>query len=229
MVDHFHAAALEEIEEWNTKYGSLGYYCNSWRMKWCIDGINWEVFRPDQSNRIIAGDSLPKVGIYNEFITQNDWGEIERALADNYEPSVASYNLSRCHRLLSDGEDRFALIEGVSGLELAVWEFVRKKCLNDSLKNQVLGIFDKESHPSRMALVAYLTPGIDPADVVLAADAIKRRNAVIHDGEDPPANTPELLQAVMRVVAHLIGGTRFKFPRLIGNCRIRPEMFALDS
>jgi hypothetical protein len=126
--------------------------------------------------------------------------------------------------LLDKGEFRYALIEGCSALQIALDEYVRKKC-DGPLKNQVFNDKFENMHAvGKMALIAYMVPAIARDDIETTAKAIEIRNKIIHDGDEVPSDASKMILAVMRVVSQLLDGPCFKFPKLDGkNTLLPPE------
>jgi hypothetical protein len=153
---------LREIEPWDSRMISVGMYCRRWAVKWSTDGTSWAEFKPDAENMVRYSIVVSGQATFKEFLTQDDWDTIRSVVQTTYSPSVASYLLHRCHRLIARGELRYALIEGMSALELAIDEYVSRKC-DGPLKGEVFNDRFNNMHAvGKMALVAYMVPGIAP-------------------------------------------------------------------
>ena len=202
---------IRRLEKWDSRTQSLGGYCFEWFLFWSSDGNQWEKFTPDKDKTRKVRIGTWGIFPYDEFLTHEDWLNLPSIVESNYSSSVSIQLIRRCYYVLLHGDSKYALIEGISSLELALEEFVRTKC--DAFKTQALNQKFKDMHKSgKLALVCCLTPGIEHDDIDKAIKAIEARNAVIHDGADAPADTKQLLQAVIRIVKKLLAPPAIKFP-----------------
>ncbi len=201
---------LRDMDTWDSREMTIGNFCHRLGMKWSMDGDTWKDFLPDDDRTlrsVFSGISKSFAG----FLTKGDWDNLGAIVSTAKPPSVAANLLHRCHKLQMIGDNRYALIEGISALEVAIDEYVGNRC--GSLRNEVFNPkFEDMPKRGKLALIAYLVPSIPHADVEKAADAIKHRNEIVHDGVEIGQDVDELINAVKRVAAKLIDGPLFKFP-----------------
>src|SRR6185437_8791719 len=131
---HYGQYWIDELQEWDSRKQSLGSYLSApIQSKWSLDsGMRWARLMPTQEEQHIEIRLAAKPG-YGEFLTKDDWQEISRVVASDYEPSFASVILARTHRLLDQGEINQALIEGVTAVEVALSDFMRAKVAANKL------------------------------------------------------------------------------------------------
>lgn len=210
---------LEEIEAWDSRRVSMGQYFSIWNARWSLDNVNWTDFQPDLCVVTVAA-TMPYGERLNEYIAESDWKIIQRLCTEQYEPPLAANLLVRCHRLLDQGQTKYALVEGISALELAIEAFVDRKLR--SLRNLVQGDnkFQDLRLVVKMALVANLVPVISAADIEATAKAIETRNEVVHEGKEPRLDTPDHLRAAIRVAIGLLDLPAIKLPRFNAGNRI---------
>ena len=195
---------LREVDAWDSREITVGMFCRRWGMRWSTDGTTWQPLKPDEENTVRShvigfGGEPP----FHELLTQADWEHLKTAVLNPYTPSVAGYLLNRCRSLLSRGELRYALVEGMSALEIALDEYVSRKC-DGPLKNQVFNDKFGNMHAvGKMALVAYMVPGMVPGDIEETAKAIECRNKLVHEGTDPPRDCYSWLDAAIRVTGRV--------------------------
>src|SRR5262249_16254386 len=161
---------LDDVPRWDSRVLSLGAYCRScWRMQWSTETEPRAPFEPDELHHTIPVKGPLR---FSEFLTHQDWHELATRCSSGEQPTVTPYLLHRCHRLSDTGETRYALIEGCSALEIAVEDFVRRKC-DGPLKQEVLSDKFNTMHAvGKMALITYMVPGIAHSDIEKAAEAI---------------------------------------------------------
>ena len=214
---------IRKLERWDSRKESLGSYCRSQlRLKWSLDGgKTWKRFLPDrQEGRLTATIGRS----FREYLTEEDWGELAKAVGEKYEPSLAAFALSRTNQFLNQGNLKQALVEGVSALEIALDEFIRQKFHG---ANSLLGLmspFYELRLPVKVTTVATISGKIPSQDIEHTIEAIDMRNRVIHEGWNPPDNASQHLRGLLRTTAILLSGPQFRFPSANpGNALMPPE------
>ena len=82
----------------------------------------WQPFRPTELSPII---DFVNFGGFDQYLSQTDWGTLGRVTQERYEPPIAAQLLMATHRLLDQGQLKYALVEGASAAEIAADEYVR--------------------------------------------------------------------------------------------------------
>lgn len=151
-----------------------------------------------------------------------------------FEPTLASVILIQAHRLLDQGNLRYALIEGVSAVELALSEFMRKKLLASSSLREFTSEFENLSFKAKVITVATALGKIPMQDIENIIKAYNMRNKIVHEGWSPADS--ELTEVVrnlfslLRTTALLLGGPRFKFLSAnTGNTLRNPEQWEQED
>jgi hypothetical protein len=222
---------LPELPAWDSRYQTLGDYCyNELHLEWTLPGgSHWAWFTPDESgwrsdNRGVEGLEFS----YAEYITQADWEAISQALRTGHNPSLAGIVLARTHKLLANGDLRYAFVTGVTALEIAIEELMRDKlsaseAIDKEEINRASAPFKNLKIPPKLVIASSLLGTIDPADIVQTLQAIEIRNDIIHDAEEPSKNSVHTLTALMRVASQLLPNQPFKKPLLTSTNALRPD------
>ena len=204
---------VKNIEPWDSRKGSLGYYCNSiLQLKWSLDGgRTWRPFIPNEIK--IGPITLTILEDFTSYLTEKDWKELEKVFNGGYEPSLACLLISRAHALLNQGNLKYAFIEGVSALEIALSEFIKRNApqLPDPLVNYLKLHFRKMPIKARLMIVATASGKIPTEDLEKAIKAIDIRHDIVHKGRDPPADSKEMVRALLNAAAALVTGPKFRF------------------
>mgnify|MGYP000023412757 CR=1 FL=1 len=204
---------VKNIEPWDSRKGSLGYYCNSiLQLKWSLDGgRTWRPFIPNEIK--IGPITLTILEDFTSYLTEKDWKELEKVFNGGYEPSLACLLISRAHALLNQGNLKYAFIEGVSALEIALSEFIKRNApqLPDPLVNYLKLHFRKMPIKARLMIVATASGKIPTEDLEKAIKAIDIRHDIVHEGRDPPADSKEMVRALLNAAAALVTGPKFRF------------------
>jgi hypothetical protein len=125
---------------------------------------------------------------------------------------------------LDQGDIRNALIDGVTALELAMKEFVRRKRQNSTDLQEAMKAFWSQSPKTQMVSLA-VALGVAPIeDIELAKEAINTRHDLVHEGRDPPENADKQATCLLNIAAAFLSGPHFRFPTARpGNAHMTPE------
>jgi hypothetical protein len=218
------------LKEWDSRKESLGHYCSyTLNLKWSLDGgVTWSEFQPDRDHPPIVFEMGEG---FEEYLTKKDWEELRKIVQTEYNPSLVSSVLSCAHQFLDQGNLRYALIEGVSALEIALHEFFRQKLVTDakSLLN-LLSPFWEQSLSQQIIVVATAIGTIPLENIKHTVAAIDMRNKVIHEGWNLHQDKKEIIAGMLNTVVVLLSasfsGPKFKFPPDTGSNAIRsPEVW----
>lgn len=204
---------LPLLKSWDSRDWSLaGYFDQCFSLKWSEDPSadlqSWNAFEPDDW-RVVGGRS-----IYRTALTQEDWSLAKEVLSGTYTPSPAAQVLARARVLLDEGEDRYALLEAVTALELAVTELLNKWSSDRRAKRHAEQV-TKLALAARLIAVTAAMDGIPRKELELALEAIDLRNRVAHGAwELNRWIHPELI-ALFRVTAALIRAPVLKTPAIL--------------
>jgi hypothetical protein len=116
---------LNDIEAFDSRKASLGHYCSSWSLMWSLDNTGWSEFRPNQNALFFKG-YVSGEKTCAEFLTQEDWQQLKSTHSKDYNPPISAFLLNRSHRLLNDGQIKYALIESISSLEIAIELYIER-------------------------------------------------------------------------------------------------------
>ena len=158
-----------------------------------------------------------------QYITEEDWRALGDTLRQGYEPSPAAITLARAHQYSDQGDLRHALIEGVSALELALYEFERSRSQSSNVILDSAAAFFQMPLQTQITMVALSVGKASTQDIEHTIKAIKMRNDVIHEGWGPTENAKDELAGLLRTVSVLLPGPRFRFPHLHSGNTLAPE------
>jgi hypothetical protein len=213
---------IQELKTWDSRLESIGHYCMSWKLEWSLDdGQTWTPFIPDQPTLHFIS-VIPTAKSFQEYLTEKDWPDVSRVLGEDYEPSHGAFALARAHELLDQGSLKHALIEGISALELVMWEFLRLRLkASDSLLESLQAFWTLPLHTQVIA-VAVTLDTVSLRDLELTIKAISMRHKVAHEGADvTETEKPEII-ALLRTSASFLSGPKFRFPSARGGNAILP-------
>jgi len=119
---------IRELHKWDSRNETLGAYCQFLLLKWSLDqGATWLDFVPDDPiayTTAMAG----RAESFRNYLTQEDWNDLAQISSQKYELPLASNFLSRANQLLDEEDYKYALIEGITALELAVSDAIKPNC-----------------------------------------------------------------------------------------------------
>lgn len=203
---------LKSLPKWDSRCESLGYYCSIvLGLVYSLDGGHtWKRFQPDKSEQRIAVNHR-KISL-DEYLQERDWQELGRIVSAAVEPTLASDTLTRAHRALDSGNLQYALIEGITALEMAISEYMTRHFKGRKVLDASLSPFWNLPLRTQLASVAAASGRITPQDCELAIMAIELRNRIIHEGEYPASDAFDTVHTLLRVVASLLLGPHRRFP-----------------
>jgi hypothetical protein len=201
---------LRELPEWDSRQESIGNYLGRAAIDWSLDGgQTWRAFCPEE--RVWA----PVVGGPREhffrYITHEDWAAIAHAVREGYEPSVAAESLGRAHELLEQGNARYAIIEAVTALEVALHEFARRRAAGIAGLQDRLSAFWNLSVSTQLATVASFIGGFTEREMKAALELIAARHGLVHEGQRVNELSSLDIPTVLRLIARFLDGPGFKF------------------
>jgi hypothetical protein len=215
---------IPELEAWDSRQRPVGNYCRFiLNMKWSLDeGGTWTDFIADNepSAGIVGVVNIDKS--FREFISKEDWGGLANVIREGYKPSGAAFILARAHQLHDEGNLKYAFIEGVSALELALGDFVRSNLHTDARLSEDMKSFWNLPLRSQLIAIAIGRKEIPLEKLKDSLEAIEIRNKVIHEGLNPLENASTKLSKLLEGIAGLLSGPRFRFPEGNPGNALRP-------
>jgi hypothetical protein len=221
---------LQKFEGWDARVVDIGTYCgNTLRLEWRADtGVTWLPFIPEPKERymrVVA--TAPSIERLRQYLTEEDWHDLEKMVRDGYEPSLAATLLAQTHRLIDRENWREALIEGNTALELAIDERIRSRLDSDKkLLNLLTSRFNDLPLRIKLLSIGTFIDNISLEDINHTLEVIDMRNSVVHEGWEPtsPNDVRVALRGLVSLVTLLLPGPGFKFPTARqGNMIRQPE------
>ena len=217
---------IENLEPWDSRRQSLGTYCRSrLQLRWRIDeGEVWQDFRPDEPH-IMAEVMLPTNELFRMYLVPDDLQTIQGAIKVGYAPGLSERTLAKAHRILDQGQIRYAFVEAVTAAEIAIHDVIRTSgSMSKDLIDHVQSFYGLPLK-AQLAVIASQVGGVTSDDLENAVSAIELRNDIVHEAADITYATENvgMLRALLRVVATLTTAPAFKFPHLMAGNRLYPE------
>ena len=202
---------LDKPQRWDSREASLGLYCDAeFSLEYSLDADHtWAPFIPNELE-LGLGTMISGVMRFRDYLTEKDWQEIQTLVQQGYRPSFAATLLARAQRLQDQQNLRHALIEGVTALELALSEFIRRRWLGNQDFLDRVAKFGDLALPTRVLIIATFIESLSSNDVAQAIKAIDRRNKVAHEGVEPTEDTMALLAGLFKTIAVLLPGPRLR-------------------
>ena len=207
---------------WDSRQMSLGQYCNLLNLQWSLDeGATWDKFIPDEpKNEPITLVLSPDQ--FSGLMTEGDWSEFRDAFVGGFDPSLAGGVLSRSHELLDQGAVKYALIEAVTALELAMSEFTRIKLPSEERLRPWVDRISDLPLPAKAVWILSLLGEIGSEELETAVEAVVLRNKVVHEGGQPPDGSADKIQNLQQTISRLLAGPAFRFPPMTSKNKIYP-------
>jgi hypothetical protein len=219
---------LAEFEEWDARVYTLGAYCGGvlgamWKDS---DTDLWHPFRP--TDPMITGYATRPPGRgYEEYLTECDWRKIQKEIASgepfgskkNRKAPLALLLVGKAHELHASRHVRQAVIEAVTALEVALGFF---------MSSVGLEIADHKEFKDRCRLSLCLTivgrssGRIGPELLKEAVRGIELRNAIVHEGGEPPKDYATALSAMLKAAVALLRIDEHKMPVVDGGNELAP-------
>ena len=198
--------------EWNPREHTLGYYFNLLvQTKWSLDdGETWSDFLPEPAE--VHPREVPDTEAFGTLLTPQDWGELQKALNEGYDPRLSAELLARAHELSEREDLRGAIIQATIALEAALHDFMlRKTRLNKSLSEHLQTFSSLPLH-TRLAAVASLSGALSAQQVESMVKLAEMYPKIVRDGWMPPVNARGELRTAIQSISALLPGPSFKLP-----------------
>jgi len=207
---------IRELHKWDSRNETLGAYCRFLLLKWSLDeGATWSDFIPDEPSAYTTW-VVGTVESFRKYLTQEDWKDLAQLSNQKYEPPLASIFLSRASQLLDEEDYKYALIEGITALELAVSEAIKPKLQADDKLVNAIQRFWTLPIGTQVIIVATLSGRISQENLSHSLQAIEIsnyiRNQAIHEGKIPKDEMKVHISGLLNTVAALLFGPNYKLP-----------------
>jgi hypothetical protein len=211
---------IPELAKWDSRDETLGSYCQHLGMTWSADhGDTWTAFVPDRPGQIWVVEKTRHL----QFLTQKDWKTIESTVNAPDELSPAAFALARTHELRARGQIKNAFIEGITTLELALDEHMRRKLDQRKQLLETAQAFYKLPLKTKTAILVAQANQAVLDNLEFALRAIEIRNDIVHEGKSPPSDSAKVLSGLLCIITEILG-QEFKFPETYpGNARSSAE------
>jgi hypothetical protein len=161
-------------------------------------------------------------GPLSDYLSETDWTKLQSLLETDFSPSPAAEVLGRAHAFADAGDGKYALIEGVMALELALSEFAARHIqLTGDLSNKLAAFWDLHL-PAKVIAAATFSRAVSYEDLTATLKAIEHRNEVVHEGKSFNTSVNAQFPGLLRTAAAFIDGPSFRFPRKYTGNRLSP-------
>ena len=201
---------LQPIDGWDSRYRSIGSYCLSFNMTWSLDGGGtWQDFLPDEP--IVRGSVIVSPGS-KENLTKDDWRELGNLLPEGFRPSFAATLLLAAHNLLENDDSKYALVEGVTALEVAMREFLERNHQDRGIPLKGLQQFFNLPAKTQVLTLGSCLADITAEGLAATISAIDMRNDIVHEGWEPTDKNRDTIRGFLETVAAFLPGPKIRFP-----------------
>lgn len=217
---------LPELPCWDSRSQSLGSYCSSkFNLHWReLESEDWRKFQPtDQRQTIFV--TPPSGRAYAEYLTQDDWLQIQSSFKPTAQLPIALRVLGRAHQLNDSEHVNESFIQAVSALELSIEHFLNTRMAQlsvDAAKHakQLLNLPVKV----QLSILAATTSEITQTTLDLALRAVEFRNNIVHEGKKVEDKERRIFLAIAECAKYFLGLNELKTPVLnSGNSLSPPE------
>lgn len=215
---HYGQSWIEELLPWDSRRESLGQYCQgNFQLKWRENvDAEWLPFLPDECRTTVISRLLGSDD-YTEFLTQEDWRQIQVALNELPSPPLALRIAGRAHELSSLGFESEAYIQAVTALELALEWFLDVRAQEyGQAAVATLRSFATQGLSYQLTVVAAASGKIDSATLDAAVRGITTRNDIVHQAKLTTGLDVGDLRAIRKCVQFLLDLPKLKSPHYSG-------------
>jgi|SRR6185312_5618176 len=206
---------LRELFPFDSRFHSLGSYCASLRLQWSIDKTNWSEFEPDQQVIRMTSNIMRDHASYSNYINEEDWNEIKAKIKTEYSPSYVMILLIQAWEHYDQKNTKYAILDGVTALELAIDELLRSALEKMNIKFTKIDEFNTtQSLPVKTMLVTGLKGNIKSEEIEDTLETIKIRNNIVHEGKNPPEDAGKRLKGLINTVSKMMENREFRFPKV---------------
>lgn len=217
---------IGELKKWDSREHSIGHYCiNALNLEWSNDGgSNWNSFIPNKAGGPVASGSIViRTNVGEDYLHKEDWSKLEELINSDFEHSLGATVLSKAHINADQGNLRYALIEAVTALEIAMGERVNENLRGNNQLIKSLEKFWKLPMPAKLTTISSLLGNISLYEIETSIEVISIRNAVMHEASDIPADLSQKLMVFMNVISKILIGPEYRFPMLDGGNALIPK------
>ncbi|MBD8847320.1 hypothetical protein [Priestia megaterium] len=230
MIDHLSLTYgqywLGNLKKWDSRERSIGYYCSSvLGLKWSNDGgSTWNNFLPSEvGGQVISASIVLRTNVGEDYLHKEDWSKLEELIKSDFEHSLGASVLSKAHINADQGNLKYALIEAVTALEIAMGERVNENLKGNNHLIKSLDRFWKLPMPAKLTTISSLLGNISVNEIETSIEVISVRNAVMHEASDLPPNLDRKLKVFMNVISKILIGPEYRFPMLDGGNALIPK------
>jgi len=178
----------------------------------------WRKFKPTESHSTLHATPLPRRR-HREYLTESDWRDIQSSIHSRSEVPLALRLLAKAHELREANQVSEALIQAVTGVEVAIEYFLKTRRQDGSKDAELQQGFFGLPLRTRLAVLMAVVDSVPTGTLNAAVEAIRTRNDVVHEGA-LPGDIDSQLYALLECGRALLGLREMKTPVLYaGNDR----------
>lgn len=201
---------LRSWRPWDPQRQSLGGRCFAIRLRCSVEGGEPVPVVPDLPDS--AGTQHSSAFGHDEYIGREDWEALMRLCTATEGPSIAVRTIASAHELLDRREFRHALIEAVTGTELAIKQLIlarceRRRALVDATK-QAMGA----RLIAQMVMVSAHLPGLSTRALEAAVKGVELRHALVHHAKGEDREFAIATTSLLEFARAILGASKIRFP-----------------
>lgn len=206
---------INEIEDFDSRSGSLGNYCNNMAMKWSNDdGEKWNDFQP--TNLVMKATTYlgDRSSYVHDYLTKNDWNKISSEINNEFKSSLSKELCIRSWQYFDQGDIKHAIIESITALEVCISEIINQGLGRLNTTIEKIDDFKHSKLTTKLTVVCSLKPIITETELIHSIEIYEIRNKIVHDGQEPPEwiKTKSKFKSLLNLISKLTMNKEFKFP-----------------
>lgn len=205
---------INEIENFDSRFGSLGNYCNNLNMKWSIDGEKWNEFEP--TNKVMKATVFlgSKSSFVRDYLTKNDWNQISSEVNNEFISSLAKELCVKSWQYFDQGDIKHAIIESITALEVCISETINQGLGRLNTTIEKIDDFKHNKLITKLTIICSLKSIISEKELLDSIEIYEIRNKIVHDGKEPPSLVQIRLKfkSLLNLISKLTMNKEFKFP-----------------
>jgi hypothetical protein len=225
---------LRDLEDWDSRSGSLGNYCRMFQMQWSLDdGEHWQDFAPDENVTRLSG-SYAGLAPYRTHLSRDDWYSLPAAAQSFPASSVALELIGRAREMEEFRRDlRLAIVETATAAEVAVDEFLSGAPESGAYIRTVIPEFRNLSAQAQFSFIAAAVATVSPEVLLTAAPAWRFRHKVVHEGWLPVVEdrlrVEQAISGLQQATAAVLGRSYRRVSAFNWGAVASPESWEADT
>jgi hypothetical protein len=208
---------ISDFPKWDSRHESIGSYCrNQLQLSWRKNPQStWQNFCPNLSSTSISV-TLPSESIFKQYISKEDYSQLQSILSSNYDPKIINTALLQAHANYDQGDFSYAIVDACTALEIGMSAHVRDFYKDSKVLEKAASGFFDQNKEGQLFFISLGIKDISFDTLELVIKGIKLRNRIVHDGYKLEQNNEvdKIIDAIFLVLSKLLPGPFFRFPTI---------------